>query len=70
MSHVNKLWIEGYVFDVTEKKKKFYTMFQKRCYMHDINISKSEISSIINRGKKITLQSLFLRGKKNPKEYP
>lgn len=68
MSDVNKLWIEGYVFALSEEKYS-YSIIQKRCEMHGIKISKCKISNIINRKGK-NRQSLFLHGKKTPNEYP
>ncbi|XP_035205508.1 uncharacterized protein LOC118180512 [Stegodyphus dumicola] len=68
MSDVNKLWIEGYVFALSEEKYSYYVI-QKRCKTHGIKISKSKISNIINRKGK-NRQSLLLHGKKTPNEYP
>ncbi|KFM70262.1 hypothetical protein X975_07246, partial [Stegodyphus mimosarum] len=68
MSHVNKLWIEGYVVALSEEKYSYYVI-QKRCKTHGIKISKSKISNIINRKGK-NRQSLLLHGKKTPNEYP
>ncbi|GBM90518.1 hypothetical protein AVEN_158598-1 [Araneus ventricosus] len=68
MSRVNKLWIEGYVFTLSEEKYP-YSIIQKHFEMHGVKISKCKISNIINRKEK-NHQSLLLHGKKTPSEYP
>ena len=69
MSHVNKLWIEKYVFAHSEEKYS-YSVTQKRCDIHDIKLSKFKITNIINRKEKKFRQSLLLHAKKTPNECP
>ena len=48
MPYVSNLWIEGYVFALSDEKY-FYLTAQKCYYMPGIKISKRKISDIINR---------------------
>ena len=67
MLHVNKLWIEGYVFNFPEEKYCFF-MIQKRD-VHGVKISKNKISNISYR-KREKHQSLLLHGKKTRYKHP
>ena len=63
MLHVNKLWIEGYVFDLPEGKY-FYYMIQKHGNSHGIKISKCKISSTINWQVKKTINHFLYMERK------
>ena len=54
MVSVNKQWIEGYIFALSEEKYS-YSVIQKRCEKHGMHVSKGKISYIVNN-----------KGKNNP----
>ena len=54
MLHVQKLWIEGYVFVFSEEKY-FYSVVKQSCDMHGIKIFKCKIRNIINQKRKTNL---------------
>jgi hypothetical protein len=68
MNSKNNLWLEGYVFALSEEKYS-YTIIKKRCENIGIKVSTFKISHILNlKGKK--RQAIFLTGKKPKNDYP
>ena len=67
MSHVHKLWIEGYVLTLSGEKYSYF-IIQESCDMHDIKISKFKISDIFNQTLK-NRQLFLLPEKKTPNAY-
>ena len=67
MSRVDKLWIKGYVFALSEENY-FYSIVLKRCDMQDNKISKCLISNIID-WKGNNSQMSLLHEKMTPNEY-